>query len=501
MSKLLEIKGVCKSFPGVKALEDIDIDLDYGEVHVILGENGAGKSTLMKILSGAYQADTGEMFVEEQKVLHNSPKVSECLGIRMIYQELNLVEELSVAQNIFLGKEQYKGIALNKKQMNENARQMMANMNILVDPNTLIKDLGVGTQQMVEICKALSTNAKILVFDEPTSSLTDSEIAELFRIIRMLKEKGVGMFYISHRLEELKEIGDRVTIMRDGKKILTTAADQISMNEIIEGIAGRKIENLFPHTRKEPGDCLLEVNGLTGEKFRNVSIKVCAGEIVGMSGLVGAGRTEVARALMGIDRCNGGEAFLVGKPLPKNNIQKVVDMGLCLLPENRKTEGLALSLSIRENTIISSINRLFPGLITQKKKESQVVSKYVTDLNIATSSIEKLVQYLSGGTQQKVVVAKWLMSQSKVFIFDEPTRGIDVGAKSEIYRLMDELTQQGAGILMISSDLPEILGMSDRIYVMAQGDLVGELDAGEATQQEILRMAFKQHSPAVEEVG
>lgn len=497
--KLLEIKGVSKSFPGVKALENIDIDLCRGEVHVILGENGAGKSTLMKILSGAYQADEGQLFVEGTEITHNSPKVSESFGIRMIYQELNLVEELSVAQNIFLGKEKYKGAALDTKEMNAKAQQMMADMNIQIDPTELIKNLGVGTQQMVEICKALSTNARILVFDEPTSSLTDSEIVELFRIIRILKKQGVGMFYISHRLEELKEIGDRVTIMRDGKKILTTDADKISMNEIIEGIAGRKIENLYPHTRKEPGECLLDVKGLCGERFRNINIKVCAGEIVGVSGLVGAGRTEVARALMGIDKRISGVALLEGKALPKHNIQKVVDMGLCLLPENRKTEGLALSLSIRENTVVSSLNKLFPSRIISGKKETVAVNRYVKDLNIATSSIEKLVQFLSGGTQQKVVVAKWLMSQSKVFIFDEPTRGIDVGAKSEIYRLMDELTEQGAGILMISSDLPEVLGMSDRIYVMAQGDLVGELDASQASQQEILRMAFKQHQ--VQEVS
>ncbi len=490
MEKLLELKGITKRFPGVVALENINMDLFPAEVHVILGENGAGKSTLMKILSGAYQSDEGEMFLEGKKIEKNSPAVSDRLGIQMIYQELNLVPELSIQENIFLGSEPKKGFFRDSKSMRRKTQELLDELGIQEDPNTLVKNLGVGTQQMVEIAKALSKNTKILVLDEPTSSLAGTEINELFKIIATLKKKGVGMFYISHRLEETFEIGTRVSIMRDGRLIRTELIEDINMEQIIEGIAGRVINVLYPHVPQKIGDVLFEIKHLTGKKFRDINIHVNAGEIVGLSGLVGAGRTEIARAAFGIDPYIGGEVWIQGKKIPKNNPAKAVQSGLCLLPEDRKNDGLALPLNVKDNIIISSLNNVFTRYITNEKKINGMVMEYVDSLSIATPTIEKLVHFLSGGTQQKVVIAKWLMSESKVFIFDEPTRGIDVGAKTEIYKLMDSLVAQGAGIIMISSDLPEVLGMSDRIYVLHKGLVAGEVAASEASQNLIMKYAF-----------
>jgi ABC-type sugar transport system, ATPase component len=490
MKQLLEFRGITKSFPGVKALENVSFDLNAGEVHVIVGENGAGKSTLMKILSGAYTSDSGEIILEGSPIVKNSPRISEELGIRMIYQELNLVPELSIASNVFLGHELKKGIFVSMKEQVKRSNEMLTDMGIKIDSSTLVKNLGIGTQQMVEIVKALSKNAKIIVFDEPTSSLTESEITELFRIIRLLKERGVGMFYISHRLEEIFQIGDRVTILRDGHHILTDNISNINMSQIIEGIAGRKIKNMYPYSPKKPGGPVLEVKNLCGDRFKNVNMTVRAGEIVGVSGLIGAGRTETVRAVFGIDKYTSGEVLIEGKKVPKRSPEKAAKMGMCLLPEDRKVEGLALPLSIRENTTISSLNYLNPTGIVNERLEKEKVDKVIGDLSIATFTMEKLTRFLSGGTQQKVVIAKWLMSQSKMFIFDEPTRGIDVGAKSSIYELMNILVENGAAILMISSDLLEVLGMSDRIYVMSGGEVVGEVPREEAEQEKILSLAF-----------
>lgn len=490
MEKLLEFRNISKYFPGVKALDDVSFDLYPGEVHVIVGENGAGKSTLMKVLSGAYTADFGQVVLQGKPIEKNSPKVSEEMGISMIYQELNLVPELSISSNIFLGHEIKKGIFVDKKEQKKKADQLLKEVGIQVDSGTLVKKLGVGTQQMVEIVKALSKNAKIIVFDEPTSSLTESEIRELFRIIELLKKRGVGMFYISHRLEELFEIGNRVTVMRDGRHILTDNIENLSMSQIIEGIAGRTIENLYPHTKKEKGEVLFELRDLCAEKFKNISMKVHAGEIVGVAGLVGAGRTETVRAAFGIDKYISGEVLAQGKKVPPGRPDISAKMGLCLLPEDRKQEGLALSLNIRENSVISSLKLLYPHGVIKDKLEQEKVGGYIDKLEIATSTQEKLTKFLSGGTQQKVVIAKWLMSQSKVFIFDEPTRGIDVGAKSSIYELMDQLVEEGAAILMISSDLPEVFGMSDRILVMSGGELVGDVDKQEVDQNAVLHLAF-----------
>ncbi|GHV37161.1 monosaccharide-transporting ATPase [Synergistales bacterium] len=489
---LLEFRHISKSFPGVKALEDVSIDLRAGEVHAIVGENGAGKSTLMKILSGAYQADEGQLMLEGTPVQKNNPKMSEQLGIAMIYQELNVTSELSVANNVFLGHEPQRGIFINKKEMERRTAELLDSIGVNVPPYTLMKNLSIAQQQMIEIAKALSKNAKIIVFDEPTSSLTETEVKELFRIISDLKKKNVGMFYISHRLDEIFEIGDRVTIMRDGKKISTSLIADITMEKIVEGIAGRRIENIYPRTPCAKGDVFFEIKNLSGDRFEDVSLNVRSGEIVGIAGLVGSGRSEVVKAAFGVDPCRSGEVFVKGEKAPGNNPQKLSRMGIAFLPEDRKREGLALALSIRENSVISALRRLNPLGVVRRRQEHVTVRKYVQDLEISTPTIEKLTKFLSGGTQQKVVIAKWLITQAHTFIFDEPTRGIDIGSKSSIYGLMDELVAQGAAIIMISSELPEVLGMSDRVYVMAQGRIAGELDRKDATQQSVIQLAFSQ---------
>ena len=501
MSKLLDIRRISKSFPGVKALDDVSLDLEAGEVHVVVGENGAGKSTLMKLLSGVYGPDEGEILINGTAIRKNSPKVAEQLGVAMIYQELTLVSELSVADNIFLGHEITKGIFLDRGEMRRRTEELLASIGIKVSPDTILKNLSIASQQMIEIAKALSKNAKVIVFDEPTSSLTTAEIEELFAIIATLKEKGVGMFYISHRLEEIFEIGDRVTILRDGKKISTSKINAISMEEIVEGIAGRKIENVYVRRFPEKGDVLLEIKDLCANRFKNVNMHVRAGEIVGIAGLVGAGRSEVVRAAFGIDPYDSGEVLVKGEKMPKGNPQHVSERGVAFLPEDRKREGLALSLSIRENAVISALKRLNPGGVVRRREERRVVQGFVNSLEISTPTVEKLVHFLSGGTQQKVVLAKWLVTHAQVFIFDEPTRGIDIGSKSSIYHLMDDLVHQGAGIIMISSELPEVLGMSDRIYVMAQGNIAGELTRQEANQRTVIQLAFSQTQAAtVEEI-
>lgn len=490
MEKLLQFQGVCKQFPGVQALADVNIDLYPGEVHVIVGENGAGKSTLMKVLSGAYQSDGGQVIFMGKPIGKNSPKISAELGIRMIYQELSLVPQLSVAANIFLGHELKKGIFVDDGAQMERASEILKEIGVDIDPATKVESLGVGSRQMVEIAKALSQNTKVLVFDEPTSSLSDREIADLFAMILRLKAKGVGMFYISHRLEEISQIGDRVSVMRDGRHIETKKIAQVSMEGLIESIAGRKIENLYPHTKKSVGELLFESEKLSGDGFENVSISVHRGEIVGLFGLVGAGRSEFARACMGIDPQKSGSVMIKKTPLPPNKIGAAGKVGLCLLPEDRKSDGLALNLSIKENMEICSLQKISNHGLIDQKSEAQAVKNYMNQLAIASAGMDKSVGYLSGGTQQKVVLAKWLMSDCDMFIFDEPTRGIDVGAKSSIYSLMDQLAGKGCGVLMISSDMGELLGMSDRVYVMSGGSVVGQLSSEQATQKNVLTLAF-----------
>jgi ribose transport system ATP-binding protein len=490
MGKLLEFRNISRTFPGVKALDDVSLDLNSGEVHVIVGENGAGKSTMMKIILGVYAPDSGELLLNDVPLGKNSPKIAEKHGIAMIYQELSIVPELSVTENIFLGHEITRGIVVDRKAMNKRAEELLASIGVNVSPKALVKNLSIANQQMIEIAKALSKNANIIVFDEPTSSLTETEITELFRIIASLRSRGVGMFYISHRLEEIFQIGDRITIMRDGKRISTAPVASMSMDKVVEGIAGRKIENIFQRHCPAAGDVLLELKDLCGERFQHVNLHVRAGEIVGLAGLVGSGRSEVVRAAFGIDPYSRGEVLVRGTRMPRGNPQRLSREGVAFLPEDRKREGLALSLSIRENAVISALRRLNPLTVVNGRRERATVRDFVRKLGINTPTIEKLANFLSGGTQQKVVLAKWLITQASIFIFDEPTRGIDVGSKSSIYSLMDELVGQGAGIVMISSELPEVLGMSDRIYVMAQGRIAGELDRQQADHVSVIQLAF-----------
>ena len=490
MARLMEFRNVSKTFPGVRALDDVSLDLNAGEVHVIVGENGAGKSTMMKIILGVYAPDGGELLLDDVPLSKNSPKIAEKHGIAMIYQELSIIPELSVAENIFLGHEITRGLLIDRSAMNARAEELLASIGVKVSPSTLVKNLSIANQQMIEIAKALSKDAKIIVFDEPTSSLTETEIAELFRIIAALRSKGVGMFYISHRLEEIFEIGDRITIMRDGRKISTAPMASMTMDSVVEGIAGRKIENVFQRHFPAKGDVLLELKDLCGERFQHVNLDVRAGEIVGLAGLVGSGRSEVVRAAFGIDPYSSGEVLVRGERMPRLDPRHVSRAGVAFLPEDRKREGLALSLSIRENAVISALRRLNPMMVVNGRRERATVRDFVAKLGINTPTIEKLAYFLSGGTQQKVVLAKWLITEARIFIFDEPTRGIDVGSKSSIYSLMDELVGMGAGIIMISSELPEVLGMSDRIYVMAQGRIAGELDREQADHVSVIQLAF-----------
>lgn len=492
---VLELKNISKEFPGVKVLKEVNFDLKKGEVHAIVGENGAGKSTLIKILAGVYPPNEGEIYLNGQKVRIKSPKEGIDSGISVIYQEFNLIPYLSAAKNIYLGREHRRKLfplLIDYPALHRDTRKMLESIGSTIDPKTKVNDLGVAQKQLIEMAKALSLNASILVMDEPTATLTEREIKELFAVIRDVKKKGVSVIYISHRLEEIFEIADRITVLRNGKVIKTIRIDEVkSVDEIIESMVGRSMAAYFPREfAHDKGEIALEVKHLTQEKlFQDINFYVRFGEIVGLSGLVGAGRTEVARAIFGADPCKSGEILLFGKPI-KPTPQKAVAWGIGFVPEERKQEGLCLILPIRDNVTMANLPRLFPSGFINPKKESTLVGKFIKTLKITTPSMMRTVKYLSGGNQQKVVMAKWLCTQAKVFIFDEPTRGVDVGAKAEIHQLMDELVQQGAAVLMISSELPEVLHMSDRIYVLKEGRIVKELQREEADQETVLKYSL-----------
>lgn len=488
---IVEVNKICKSFPGVKALDNVHFNLKSGEVLALLGENGAGKSTLMKILSGVYQKASGTIEVYGNKVEEMTPKKAQELGIAIIHQELNMCAHLSVAENIFLGREKIKSGILSVKEMRMEAKSILERLNINISPDTIVGDLAVSKQQMVEIAKALSTNAKVLIMDEPTSALTSKEIDDLFTIIRKLKADGCGIVYISHRLEELKYIVDRVTILRDGQYITSMDFDENRMNEIITNMVGREVKEQFPHVKCEKGKKVLEVKHLNaGRMVRDINFSLYKGEIVGIAGLMGAGRTETTRAIFGIDKKESGEIYLEEKQVVINQPSDAIKIGIVLAPEDRKKDGLFTKLSIRENIALSNLDLLCNAAgIVDKKKERKMVQKSVSDLKIKLPSVESEAKTLSGGNQQKVVVAKWLARNSKVVIFDEPTRGIDVAAKVEIYNLMNTLKSQGIGVLFVSSEMSEVMGISDRILVMCDGRITGELNTKEATQKDILKYA------------
>ena len=491
---LVLMEGIDKHFPGVHALNQCHFDLKRGEVHALVGENGAGKSTLMKILAGVYKKDAGRIFVRGQEVEIPNPKAALDLGISTIHQELNLIPHLTVAQNIFIGREPRQKVRflLDDKAIHEMAQQVFDMMHLKLDPGMLVANLTVAKQQMVEIAKALSLNAEVLIMDEPTAALTEAEIEELFRIIRKLREQGVGIIYISHRLEELKQISDRVTVMRDGHTIDTVNTQEASIDQIISMMVGRTIYEAAPDVPEhQEEEVVLEVRHLNrGNVIKDVSFKLKKGEILGFAGLMGAGRTEVARAIFGADPVDSAEIYVHGKKVAIRSPKDAVRHGIGYLSEDRKRFGLTLDLDVENNMVLATFQKFMGALgWVNDSKIHQTANHYVQALSIKTPSVQQKARFLSGGNQQKVVIGKWLTCDTDILIFDEPTRGIDVGAKSEIYRLLNELAHQGKSIIMISSELPEILRMSHRIVVMCEGRITGELSSAEATQEKIMKLA------------
>jgi ribose transport system ATP-binding protein len=491
---LVVMEGIEKSFPGVHALSQCRFELRPGEVHALVGENGAGKSTLMKVLAGVYAKDAGRVLYKGKEVEIHNPRAAQQLGISMIHQELNLMPHLTVAQNMFIGREPRQNVRfmLDEKAINTQAEQVFALMRLNLDPRAKVSDLTVAKQQMVEIAKALSFNAEVLIMDEPTAALTDTEIEELFRIIRDLRAKGVGVVHISHRLEELRQISDRVTVMRDGKYIDTVKTQDATIDQIISMMVGRTIFEATPEVPEQPSEeVVLEVKHLNrGSVIKDVSFQLKKGEILGFSGLVGAGRTEVARAVFGADPIDSGEIYVQGSKVHIGSPNDAVNHGIGYLSEDRKRYGLALGLDVADNTVLASFRKFVNKIGWVKFIQIRVRGQeMVTALAIKTPSLQQKVRNLSGGNQQKVIIGKWLTADTNILIFDEPTRGIDVGAKSEIYHLLNNLAQEGKSIIMISSELPEILRMSHRVVVMCEGRITGELNIAEATQEKIMQYA------------
>jgi ribose transport system ATP-binding protein len=491
---LVLMEGIEKSFPGVHALSQCQFELRSGEVHALVGENGAGKSTLMKVLAGIYKKDAGRISYKGQEVDIPSPRAAQRLGISMIHQELNLMPHLTVAQNIFIGREPRQGVKflLDEKEINNQTQHLLDTMHLKMDPRLKVSDLTVAMQQMVEIAKALSFNSEVLIMDEPTAALTESEIEELFHTIRQLRDKGVGIVHISHRLEELKQISDRITVMRDGRYIDTVQTAEVSIDRIISMMVGRTIYESSPELPETPNqEVVLEVKNLNrGSVLKDINFNLKKGEILGFAGLMGAGRTEVARAVFGADPIDSGEIYILGRKVRIKSPSDAVNHGVAYLSEDRKRYGLTLGMDVESNIVLAAFKK-FLGIIgwVNSSRTRTTAAHYVKALSIKTPSIQQKVKNLSGGNQQKVVIGKWLTADTNILIFDEPTRGIDVGAKSEIYRLLNDLAQQGKSIIMISSELPEILRMSHRVIVMCEGRITGELDIAEATQESIMTYA------------
>lgn len=490
MEFILEMKDIVKEFPGVRALKGVSFQLKPGEVHALVGENGAGKSTLIKVLGGANLKDSGEVFLEGQKVEIQDPREAEKLGISIIYQEFNLIPFLSIAENIFLGREPKKGLFIDWPLLFCEAKKITGQLGLDLDLRAKVNTLSIAQQQMVEIAKAISVKAKIIVMDEPSATLTLHELERLFELTRRLKSQGVGIIYISHRLEELFEIADRVTILRDGQWVMTKDFKDVTKDELIREMVGRELKGDFPKRHTKQGEELLRVEGFKRKDIlRDISFSLNRGEILGITGLVGARRTELVRAIFGADPIDAGKVYLEGKQVTINSPQDAIKLGISLATEDRKIQGLVLGMTVRENISIANLKSLSKVNFIDCNSEKEVAHKFVNQLKIKTPSIEQQTRNLSGGNQQKVVLAKWLFSKSKVVIFDEPTRGIDVGAKQEIYLLMNDLVESGVGIIMISSELPEVLGMSDRILIMQEGRLRAELKKSEATQEKIMHYA------------
>jgi ribose transport system ATP-binding protein len=501
MSSLISVEDVSKTFPGVKALSHVRFQLNPGEVHALMGENGAGKSTLMKILAGVYTKDSGTILVDGNPVDFHSPREAQAAGVGIIHQELQLMNHLSVAQNIYIGREPKRafGLLLDEEALNRDARALLEHMGLSIDPRTVVGELTVAKQQMVEVAKALSFHSRVLIMDEPTAALNNAEIAELFKMIRELKGRGVGIVYISHKMDELKQISDRVTVLRDGEYVGTVETAATSIDTIISMMVGRKLNDAPRHQAKPARDEIaLEVKNLNcGQLVRDVSFALRRGEILGFAGLMGAGRTEVARAVFGADRAQSGEIVVLGRKVVIRTPKQAVAAGIGYLSEDRKRFGLAIGMDVSSNVVMAHLAKFLAWRTFLRKTQIRgTVHHFISLLNIRTPSAGQEVRLLSGGNQQKIVIAKWLARDCDILFFDEPTRGIDVGAKAEIYKLLRTLADEGKAIVMISSELPEILRMSDRIVVMCEGRVTGELTPEEATQERIMQLATQRETMA-----
>lgn len=491
---LLQMKNIHKSFPGVKALQGVDLEVFQGEVMALLGENGAGKSTLMKILSGVYSKDEGQILIDGQEANLKGIKDAQNLGISIIHQELSLLPNLSVWENIFLGYEEINNLTrrINKKQMREKSKELLNQIGLAIDPDTLTGELTVGEMQMIEIIKAVSKHAKIIVMDEPTTALTDREVEKLFEVITRLKSQGLGIIYISHRMDEIFGICDKVTVLRDGKYVGDKVVKDVSKDDLISMMVGRKLEEQYPYVKSQPGETILKVENLSYKnKIKDVSFEIKSGEVVGFAGLMGSGRTEVAKLVFGEYRKTSGEIHINNKNVnilsPKDGIKN----GIAYLSEDRKKEGLVLKLPVGVNMTLSNLKKYEGTAIRIRKKvEGEEVKTYIKKLSIKTTGYDQLIKNLSGGNQQKVIFAKWIMLSPKVLIIDEPTKGIDVGAKKEIYEVLNSLKKEGMAIIMISSDMQEILGLSDRVIVMHEGRISGEIPRKSASQETIMKYAI-----------
>jgi rhamnose transport system ATP-binding protein len=488
---LLELRQATKSFGAVKALEDGSVVLYPGEAHALLGENGAGKSTLVKILAGVYQPDGGELLIDGEPVVLRTPAASRAAGISIIYQEPTLFPDLTVSENMFMGRQPLgAGRRIDRSKMNADAAEVFARLGVVLDPARSARGLSVADQQLVEIGKALSFNAKVIVMDEPTAALTSVEVERLFEVVRTLRAQGAAVMFISHRLEEVYAICQRVTIMRDGKFVRTDLIEDITVDEIIRSMVGRDVGTLFPKTERAPGAEVLKVEHLTREGvFTDVSFSVRAGEIVGLAGLVGAGRSEVARAIFGIDHFDAGSVSVNGVRLHPGSPIAAMEAGIGFVPEDRRQQGLVMDMSIERNVALASLDRLGHSGLISRRSERRIASDWAVKLRLKFGKMKNPVSTLSGGNQQKVVLAKWLARRPVLLIIDEPTRGIDVGTKSEVHRLLDELGAEGVAVLMISSELPEVLGMADRVLVIREGRLVAEMSRHDADEASIMRAA------------
>ncbi len=503
---LVSIRNLSKSFPGVRALDNCQFELQQGEVHALMGENGAGKSTLMKVLAGVYQKDEGEILIDGKPVDIPDPRTAQALGIGIVHQELNLMNHLSAAQNIFIGREPRGrlGVFIDERELNRKAAEIFERMRLKLNPRTLVGELTVAKQQMVEIAKALSFHSRVLIMDEPTAALNDAEIEDLFRIIRQFKSEGVGIVYISHKMDELKRISDRVTVMRDGQYVATVPAATTPMETIIGMMVGRQLDTAPRHpshaAEMAESAVVLEVKGITrGTTLKNASFKLHRGEILGFAGLMGAGRTELARAVFGADPRDSGDIYVHGRKVSIASPKDAVRHRIGYLSEDRKQFGLATGMDVKANVALASMNDFVSlGMFLDQQRIQQAAERFINQLRIKTPSVHQQVRLLSGGNQQKIVIAKWLLRDCDILFFDEPTRGIDVGAKSEIYKLIDALAAEGKAIVMISSELPEILRMSHRVLVMCEGRITGELAAGEATQEKIMHLATQRESLVTE---